>query len=212
MAHTLFQSDSKLKALVSTALVLVSGVLGSGQSITPAIDLSKMLSDPGTRTAVLDRIESDPSTRQILLDLAKSPPPEMNSEQQRELFVGLAEAFGKLREEAAISFLIEHISLLRHSLGPQPNWSLKSFDSIGQQFPCVGALRSIGYAALRAVTTHDWPNRPRLEEELAVVVVSWFAEEYKTSETKQFLLQSRGEADQMRRLANYGLARWETSK
>ena len=87
-----------------------------------------------------------------------------------ELYVGLAEAFGKLKTKEAIPFLIKNISLQRGT--PSPNIWMKAPRAIELRLPAVFALIQIGPEASKMLIRA--PREELMDEDrlAAIFVVS----------------------------------------
>ena len=97
-----------------------------------------------------------------------------------ELRIGLADAFGRLRAEEGVPFLISELTLQRH-LRPI-NWT-KGESVIEDGLPSVGALVRVGKPAAERLISqfYELPNRSRLP---ALFVLR----RVKGPQTREFLL------------------------
>ncbi len=76
--------------------------------------LARRLADPQTReSAVAEVVTLGNRKVPLLLSWTRKPPGGLNFMERWELDIGLADVFGQLKTEAAIPFLISHISMTR---------------------------------------------------------------------------------------------------
>lgn len=130
-------------------------------------DLARRLADPNARSAVTNEILHSGAARMPeLLRLAEIPPAGVN---RRELFIGLAVIFGKLRTKEAIPILIQNISLERWA---RPNIWNKSSEVIEANLPAAEALIKIGPDACKALIEIDWIPKTWEDNLAAIFVVS----------------------------------------
>jgi hypothetical protein len=173
----------KLKCLVQIAIA--TSVTAFAQPSTDQ-ELARLLAAENTRHLAIDEIvKAGTQKTALLLSWTRNPPPGID---QQELNVGLADAFGKMRTEEAIPFLIQNINLLRVP-GFVNFW--KSAQMIEQFLPAVGALVQIGPEASREVMRNAWEMRIQ-DFHVAVFVVSQVKD---VAESKAFLSAVRSYAN-----------------
>ena len=118
------------------------------------------------------------------------------------LYIGMAEAFGRLKTRDAIPFLVKNITLQYWPASPSV-W-MKTPEVVRSRLPAVAALVQIGPDAAAALIRTRWVGLSS-EERLAVILVVSRAPE--TPESQSFLLTVLGEANLQRYWAEDGLNR-----
>jgi hypothetical protein len=131
--------------------------------------------------------------------MARMPPAQVD---EYELFLGLADAFGRLKTEAAIPFLIKHINIQRGLAAP--NIWMKTGEVIQQRMPAIGALIQIGPPASKALIG-TWPPRQEEDRLATIFVVSQISG---VPEARGFLASAMGEANLEHHWAGEGLKRF----
>ena len=127
--------------------------------------LAVALANPDARTRTVEDIVSSGRTDvPLLLELARRPPRGVD---RSELYIGLAEVFGRLRVREALPFLIANISL---GIERAPNIWLKTDRAIAERMPAVAALIRIGPAASLAVM-NAWAGPMTDADRLAAIFV-----------------------------------------
>lgn len=162
---SLFKNGSRLLVhalgrplLRMLVLMTVPNYLLLGQSVSETV-VKRRLSDPAARQAFIDSMAASPSTYvPVLVKLAARR--KIDSDQ---LTVGLVEAFGRLRCEKGIPFLIDRIGV---QVSGDPHVWMKTAESIESQYPAIRALRLIGAPAVRplveAANSRAWTQFQRL--------------------------------------------------
>jgi hypothetical protein len=136
---------------------------------TPTQTLARDLSVIDTRPRAIQKVlSSRAESLPMLLIWTEAPPDGVD---RLELFIGMAEAFGKLGAIEAIPFLIKHICL-QSSPGSVDIWT-KDPSTIQSRLPSVAALIKIGPDSSRALI-QDWTNIERDDDNLlaAMFVIS----------------------------------------
>lgn len=134
------------------------------------------------RAAAIDWIREHPESVGWLLRWTEVPPPGIN---RLDLDRGLIEAFGALRVEKGIPFLIRSISFGP----PTPVWG-HTAGAIIAESPAIGALLRIGRPASAALMkAYSQPLTP--EDRLAIVFA---LAQLQDPSAKEFLVQARGQA------------------
>lgn len=135
-----------LRYSVNIVITIVGYVAVAIAQETRDQELARQLATEATRQhAVAVVVKSAQAKTPLLLLWTRQPPPYLD---QHELFVGLADAFGQLREKAAIPFLIANISIQRWR---DVNTWLKTPAIIEHRMPAIGALVRIGADASHAL-------------------------------------------------------------
>jgi hypothetical protein len=133
------------------------------------LDLARELASPDKRKGAIAELLPDGKGRiPALLSWIQSPPADVD---EYELRVGLADAFGQLKQEEAIPFLIRCLKLRRVVVDFFP--FLKAEAVIEDTFPVVSALIKIGPEGSKAAM-HAYTSRAPLldaEERLCAIVV-----------------------------------------
>jgi len=144
-------------------LVLSCATPLQGQGLSKD-NLANMLATEQTRKdAVAFVVSSGNAYVPLLLSWTRTAPPGVPMSQ---LYVGLADAFGQLKTEEAISFLIRNISMerTRVSLSVSDPWN-KGPDVVEARLPAVAALIRIGPPSAKAIYPLWWhmsSNKDRL--------------------------------------------------
>jgi hypothetical protein len=134
--------DNNIRFSLLTCFMIAATVPLGGQ----AVDVARGLASPKARQATIRQIESSKlPNASVLLGWADQPPAGLDNKQ---LFLGLAELFGKLKTREAIPFLIRNISL---SKVDRPNIWIKRPTVIADNFPAAAALIQMGQDASNAV-------------------------------------------------------------
>lgn len=162
-------------------------------------ELALMLASRSARAVAIERLAVAGKARvPQFLSLALNPPAHVD---KNELYIGLAELFGKLKAAESIPFLVRNISL-REYPDVSPNIWLKTADSILERRPSMRALIQIGPESSRALIA-AFHNGLNGEDRLAVIfVVSRIKD---VPEAHEFLLSALWELNQERRLVEQGL-------
>jgi hypothetical protein len=165
--------------------------------VTSDQELARQLANESTRQDAVDKIAASGADRvPVLLSWTRMPPAQVNIYQ---LYVGLADVFGRLRTREAIPFLIENISLRRGIEAPP--WT-KMPQVVEDRLPAVGALIRIGPDASMALIRTSWETA-RAEERLAAIFV--VSQVKDVPEARGFLVAILGEANLERFWAEEGL-------
>lgn len=152
-------------ALVVASGVLASAIVGSAQNISDQ-RLASLLSNAGTRESIIDTLVSSGRVNvPLFLDWTKAPPAKID---KYNLYLALAELFGRLRTRAAIPFLINNIDLQK---SPEtPNTWMKTAQVIRERMPAIAALIEIGPSASEALI-HTPMETMSAEKRLAAIFV-----------------------------------------
>jgi hypothetical protein len=189
------------------SVVLFVGLIWMSQIVllaqaTDDATLAGLLADETTRQRGVDRIvAARNSVVPLLLSWTKSPPENVD---QRQLFIGLADAFGQLRTKEAIPFLIKNISLQRWL---EMNIWLKTAKVIEERLPAVAALVRIGPDASRAIINEYQAIEP--DDRLPAIFV---VARIRDPEARGFLSSVLGRANLERYWAEEGLKRLHEAK
>ncbi len=159
--------------------------------------IAELLSNPGTRVTAVEAVVGARGEKlPLLLSWARKPPVGVEA---RELYIGLADVFGRLRTADAIPFLIQNISLARTK---EMNTWLKAPDAIRDRLPAAAALISIGPRASRAVIHAAWGSMTSEDRLAAFFVVSQVPG---VPEANDFLSSSLAELNEQRYWIEEGL-------
>jgi len=162
------------------------------------LGLARRLAHDWTRQAAVDEAAaSGDAMTPLLLSWAENPPDGIMA---RFLDVGLADAFGRMKTEAAVPFLVRVIDLDR-SIGSFAPW-IKSAENIEAAYPAAAALIRIGPAGARAVIKAADGPMTREQRRLAIFVV---ARTKGVPEARLFLTQALAWANSEREWAEIGL-------
>ncbi len=161
---------------------------------TSRLQLAHLLASDKTREETIHSIAA--SSTPVLLSLAADPPTQV---EKYQLYLGLAEAFGKLRRTEAIPFLIQNITLQHWP--DSPNTMMKTVDVIKSRMPAVAALSEIGQPATKALISSIGRMMPQ-ERLCAIFVIS---QDAGTPEARQFLTSVAGQANLELHWAQVGL-------
>lgn len=158
-----------------------------GQETEGDARLARMLADPGFRAEAVEQVAArgDEAGR-VLMRWTDATPEGVEA---RELKVGLADAFGRLRYEPAIPFLMRYLDMERWRMRRMNKW-MKTAEVVRETLPAADALIRIGPAALGPLA--DAVNTG-LEPELRLIAV-FVASEMGTPAAREFLRQMRGYA------------------
>jgi hypothetical protein len=182
-----------LKSFVVAAIALASFRPVLSQE-TSRLHLAHLLTSDESREGAIHNIAA--SSLPQLLSLAADPPAQV---EKYQLYLGLAEAFGKLRATEAIPFLIRHITLQHWP--DSPNTMMKTADVIKSRMPAVAALIETGSPATKALI-RSIERMPPQERLCAIFVISQDAD---TPEARQFLTSIVGQANLELHWAQVGL-------
>jgi len=186
--------------IAALALASAFGVASAQRSPEKPDLLARRLADANleTRSAAIEEVIASPGNwTTVLLDWTTNPPAGVRAS---DLNVGLAEAFGRIKTEAAVPFLIRVISIRRFPFTLAP-W-IKEASSVEYEYPAAEALVRIGPAAAEAVIkAADGPMTP-LERLCAIFVVGQAAA---APGTREFLMRAIGQANADRVWAEKGL-------
>ena len=185
------------RALGIAALLLTCAVAMAEDSKDR--QLASQLAEPNSRKRAVAALVASSTTSNIalLLQWTRTPPRGVD---QVELDIGLAEAFGELRTEDAIPFLIRNISLQAPPSSPDV-W-MKTPEVIRGRLPAVAALIRIGPRASRALIQAF--SKLRNEDRLAALVV--VSQVQGVPEARGFLASVLGQANMERIRAEEGLS------
>ena len=162
-------------------------------------DIARSLSKKETRETAIDLIEASPDNKlSVLLSWIVKAPADVD---RLELYIGLADTFGRMRLKEAIPFLVKYICIPRTP--DRPNIWLKSQEAIEQQLPAVGALVRIGSEASNFLIGVPWDERPRAERMAGVFVVARIGD----SRARAFLIEALRQPKPERDFAAEGLER-----
>jgi len=185
---------------------LVLGLLCNAACASDKSDraLAASLANDRTRqTAIASIVASGRGKVPLLLSWAKNPPKDLGD---CGFYTGLADAFGELRTNEAISFLVKNISFYRSCVSLAP-W-LKTPEVIEWQLPAVGALIKIGPDASKAVIA-AFPAMTNEEDRRAAVFV--VARIKGVAEAQSFLKSVSARAGREQYWAEEGIKLLETS-
>lgn len=190
------------KWLLAVTLLLCGPVSAHGAT---GQRLAQRLANEGTRKDAVEEIAAA-GIRKVpaLLSWTRTPPKRVS---KHELYVGLADVFGRLRTKEAIPFLIVNINLQRSRLEIPP-W-LKVASVIEDSLPAVRALIQIGPEASRALINVP-PGHAKLEDRLAMIFV--VSQIKGVPEAREFLAVMAGEANAERYWAEEGLKLTEQAR
>ena len=157
-----------------------------------------MLSNDGTREAAVSTIQATGTAMvPLLLSWTRTPPPQVDRE---GLYAGLAYAFGRLRTQKAIPFLVKHISMQEGF--PSVNIWMKSPAVIEGRLPAVKALIQIGPEASKTLINSPWDCMSSEDRLAALFVVSQIPG---VPEARGFIGRAVGEANLQHYWAEEGL-------
>jgi hypothetical protein len=194
MPTTLTHFFSRLAILAACGLPLVA------QTIVNT-DLARLLASEEGREDAIAFVSASPNDRiPLLLELTKRSGADADG---HDLLVGLADAFGKLKVERAIPFLLKNLTLPRDQFIDLKPW-MKTDYVIVQAFPSIAAMISIGPDASRAIM-HAYGQAMTNEDRLASIFV--VAHIPGVPEAKIFLRRVSLQASQERFFAQEGLTR-----
>jgi len=162
-------------------------------------ELARQLANGATRQEAVAAIEASPGSKVTLLLIWAGKPPARVDE--HELYVGLADAFGRLKTKEAIPFLIKNITLARWPYVSLAPW-LKTSEVIEETYPAMEALIRIGPDASRAVMRAAQAPMAPGDRRAAIFVVSHIMD---VPEARTFLSSALSEADRERYWAEEGL-------
>lgn len=153
--------STRSSLVILTAVCLLCGRASAADPLAPAI-LARSLANPLTRSAAIQAAVKSPArSLPILLRWIDHPPDLVHV---RDLKVGMAEVFGRLRVRKAIPFLVSNI-FLNDLPGPAAVWAGTQDEVLGR-LPAVRALARIGPEAALALTRAR--EEKTGDEELAV--------------------------------------------
>lgn len=185
--------------MISRALLVIATLVGflPLQQDTSNQELARRLSSEDSRAAAISEIVASRSTYfPVLLRWTENPPAGVDKHQ---LYVGMSDAFGKLKAKEAIPFLIKILNLGRYL--DKPDIWTKGPPIIEQNLPAVAALISIGPDASDAlISAFGGPMTPR--DRLAVIFI---VARIKSPDSRAFLSEAIGEADTERFWADDGI-------
>jgi hypothetical protein len=161
--------------------------------------LAELLANSSTREAAVARVAGSPATSvPLLLSWTTAPPPGVDD---YELRVGLADALGEVRSQAAIPFLVKNLVLRRDRFIDLAPW-LKTPEVVVDTFPAISALIKIGPEASRALILAARQPMTAEERLAAVFVVSRIKG---VPEARPFLTSALAQADLERRWIEEGV-------
>lgn len=167
-------------------------------------ELARLLADSNTRqSAVAKIVASGGSKVLLLLSWTRKPPVQVD---ESELYIGLADVFGKLKTKEAIPFLMKNISIQRWP--PSPNTWMKTPQVIEARLPAAAALIQIGPEASKALI-HTWEQLVGDERLAAIFVVSRIRG---VPEARDFLVSVSGAANMERFWAEEGIKLLDKSR
>ena len=188
---------TKIEGIISIGVLVASGLRAGPADVD--VDLARLLASSATRQEALARVAASPNTTvPVLLLWTQTPPRGVDA---YELKVGLADAFAKLRTEAAIPFLIREISMRRDRDVDFAPW-LKSATAVEYTFPAANALIQIGPAASKRVIAAAQGSMPARDLLTAIFVVGRVRG---VPEAYGFLTAARAEAKSELAWAELGL-------
>jgi hypothetical protein len=159
-----------------------------------------MLADPAFRAEAVEEVAArGEAAGRVLMRWTDATPEGVEA---RELKVGLADAFGRLRYEPAIPFLMRYLDLERWRMTRLNKW-MKTAAVVRETLPAADALIRIGPAALRPLA--DAVNTG-LEPELRLIVV-FVVSEMRTPAAAGWLRTMRALAEQEKRFAEAGMVK-----
>lgn len=184
-------------------LAAVSAGLAAPSEPGPGdLDLARRLSNPNgdvMQTAVSEVVKAGAKKVPLLLSWTRKPPDGIDPYQ---LNIGLADAFGQLKTEAAVPFLVKVIGINRFYPADINPW-IKVPLVVENTYPAATALIRIGPAgAQAAIRASDGPMTAD-ERLLAIFVVARVGAV--VPRAREFLSVARGEAFQERYWAEEGL-------
>jgi HEAT repeat protein len=160
--------------------------------------LARRLADDWTREAAVEEVVASADAMiPLLLSWTAKPPDGIMA---RFLDVGLADAFGRMKTEAAIPFLVREIDLDR-SIASFAPW-IKPAENIEAAYPAAAALIRIGPAGARAVIKAADGPMTREQRRLAIFVVG---RTKGAPEAREFLTTALAWANSEREWAERGL-------
>ena len=178
-------------------IILMAGWSAVAQNF-PEAPLARLLANEDTRaTAISEIVKDGPRIVPTLLSWARI---RLSNSEETGLYVGLADAFGKLKSKEAIPFLIAHIGLQRWL--PSPNTWMKTPQVAEERLPAVSALIQIGPEASRALIRANWKELNPEERLAAILVLSQIKG---VPEARGFLASLLGQANLERHWAEVGL-------
>jgi hypothetical protein len=184
-------------------VALMIGAAGLGCISAPAQsvsnqELARLLASEGSRESGIAKVLEAPDSKlSVLLSWTQAPPAGVN---KSDLYVGLADAFARLRAKAAIPFLIKNISLQRWL--STPNIWLKTAQVVQERLPAASALIQIGPEASKAIIHTSWVRMAPDDRLAAIFVVSRIKG---VPEAPAFLSSVLGQANLERHWADEGL-------
>jgi hypothetical protein len=184
---------------ITTPFVLLISCVAATAQVISDQELPNRLANEATRRAAVDLIVASGMDKlPLLLSWTRNPPADIN---ENELYVGLADAFGRLRAKEAIPFLIKNISIQRwHDV----NTWLKTPSVIEERLPAVAALIQIGPEASKALIRASWEAMVAEDRLAAIFVISQVKG---VPEARAFLSSALAEASLERYWAEEGLKR-----
>jgi len=192
-----------LREISVRLIVLVVSVIGPGWISAAAQtsnnqELARLLSNEQSRKSAVDKILATPDRKlPVLLSWTRHTPPGVS---KVDLYVGLADVFGRLKAREAIPFLIENIGLQRWLASP--NIWLKTAQVVEERLPAAAALIQIGPEASTAIIHKSWARVAPEDRLAAIFVVSRIGN---VPEAGAFLSSVLGEANLERHWAEEGL-------
>lgn len=184
-----------LRLYVLIALILASSSVSAAQQ--KDLELAYRLANPGTRKAAVATLQNSGVEKlPLLLSWTQRPPSTVD---KGELYIGLADAFGALKAEKAIPFLINQIGLNEF---PYTDVWTKTPEAVLERLPSVRALIQIGPPASRAAM-HAFSSYTTANERLAAIFVVSRIEG--VAEAQTFLAAVAGQAKVQEIWAEEGL-------
>ena len=167
--------------------------------------LAGRLADLATRDAAVEEVVGAPATfTPVLLAWTTNPPDGVRAS---DLDVGLAEAFDRMKTEAAVPFLIRVISIKRIGVTLAP-W-IKGPSNVEYEYPAAEALVRIGPPAAAAVIKAAQGPMTQEERLLAIFVVGQtdgVPGSRGVPSSREFLTRALAQANDERVWAENGLA------
>ncbi len=189
-----------LKSFVVATIALASFRPALSQE-TSRLHLAHSLASDKTREEAIHNVTA--SSVPLLLSLAANPPAQV---EKYQLYLGLAEAFGKLRRTEAIPFLIRNITM--QHFPESPDTMMKTAAVIKSRMPAVAALIEIGSPATTALIKSIGRMTPQ-ERLCAIFVIS---QDANTPEAGEFLTSVMGQANLELHWAQVGLRRLDSDR